>query len=683
MKSIKTFVSLLLMFILICPAAQALDSVSLKLGSIQGSTWQAQGIAIALDEISKNPQQLALTIDKLQLATPLSDFSLINIRCTAFTWHGEELNCQHGNATLHSSRWQTRAANFSFKLQKNHIALSLTDLAYLGGVAHIDAEAQNDDWSLQITMNAANGDELLALFPSKLFVLKTGKVNFHLYASGKQTQIEKFRLNTELTKLTGQISTGKFATEKLDLNTEITAQNINGLWQWQTQSQLNSGGLYVDPLYLKADGENIRLNAEGTLTTNDQHIIVQTINFQHSPTVTLNGNAELNYKQGINLEQAKFNLRSDNLQKLSTIYIKPFVEQAWLDGVTLAGQLNADLAMTGLLLTSLSANFKQLTIKDNAKCIQLFGGIGTINWSDKQAFNQSSSLAWQQLQINALPFGATKLSFLTHAKNFQLLGETHLPFLEGDITIKQFKLQTSDKNNTAIYFQGDMKNVSLQQLSAALKWQPLAGKISGHVPQVTYSNNTLKLDGELLINVFGGTVKIAKLAASNLLKGVSTFYADVEIDQLDLEQLTSKYQFGSITGKLSGFIKQLQIENWHPVHFLAWLGTPENDDSQHLISQKAVNSIAQIGGSGTSDLLSRTILKLFNTFQYDRIGIGCSLNDGVCQLSGLEATALNYTIVKGGGLPRIEVMGFNSRVDWTVLIERLARISDSDKVIIQ
>jgi hypothetical protein len=119
------------------------------------------------------------------------------------------------------------------------------------------------------------------------------------------------------------------------------------------------------------------------------------------------------------------------------------------------------------------------------------------------------------------------------------------------------------------------------------------------------------------------------------------------------------------------------------VHFLAWLGTPENDDSQHLISQKAVNSIAQIGGSGTSDLLSRTILKLFNTFQYDRIGIGCSLNDGVCQLSGLEATALNYTIVKGGGLPRIEVMGFNSRVDWTVLIERLARISDSDKVIIQ
>ena len=50
---------------------------------------------------------------------------------------------------------------------------------------------------------------------------------------------------------------------------------------------------------------------------------------------------------------------------------------------------------------------------------------------------------------------------------------------------------------------------------------------------------------------------------------------------------------------------------------------------------------------------------------------------------GVEATPQGYAIVTGGGLPRIDVIGFNPRVDWNVLMERLSRISKSDEVIIK
>jgi hypothetical protein len=158
--------------------------------------------------------------------------------------------------------------------------------------------------------------------------------------------------------------------------------------------------------------------------------------------------------------------------------------------------------------------------------------------------------------------------------------------------------------------------------------------------------------------------------------------ADIEIQKLDLDQLTKKFEFGNITGRLSGYINTLELENWHPVTFFAWLGTPDDDDSSHRISQKAVKNIASIGGGAASDLLSRSFLGFFETFGYDKIGVGCYLHNGVCQMQGLEAIGEGYYLIKGGGLPRIDVLGYNPQVNWDVLVERLGRVASPDKVIV-
>ncbi|MGZ8165915.1 MAG: C4-dicarboxylate ABC transporter [Methylobacter sp.] len=678
---IRIFISLV--FILSIPVANALDAVSLDVAAINSKNWKLEGVNIALTDLTQSPQKLALTIDQLSLPNPFNDLKLVNIRCTSFTWRNEELLCKQGRAEIYSKRWQSPSFNFSFFVSENYTSLKLTGLQLAGGTFAVNGDERGNQWRLQVNARAVDGKLIWKLLQIKSFEPKAGKISFKLDASGSQAFLKAFSLNALIDGLTVQTKDGRFATESLTLKTNLDAQNHKNGWHWHNQSSLIDGALYIEPLYLEAGKQSISWDAQGRWDESSKQIEIQSANYNHSRVADLSGSGFVSYKDGIKVENADLSLRSEDLQLLSSVYLKPFFEQSALEGVSLAGNLQADFSIVQHSLTALSAAVNNLEIKDAAGRAGVRGGVGTINWSVDESVDKSSDLSWQQLNVRNLPIGPARLLFLSKANSFKVLEKTRLPFLGGTIAINQLSWQAKKQQDPEIYFEGNMSNVSLEQLSRALNWTPLSGTISGIIPGVTYQNKTLRLGGELIIKVFDGAIKISNLAASGLFTDISRFYSDVEIDNLDLEQLTSKFEFGSITGKLSGFVKGLTMENWHPVTFFAWLGTPDDDDSTHRISQKAVKSIASIGGGGAADILSRSFLSLFETFGYDKIGLGCYLHDGVCQLMGVEATASGYAIITGGGLPRIDVIGYNPQVDWDVLMERLSRITTSDEIIIE
>ena len=670
-------------FILITPSANALDSVSLNVGTLSANGWQLQGINIALTDLKQTPQKLALTIDKLSLPEPFNDLTLVNIRCTSFTWQNKELLCEQGRTQIHSKRWQSPTANFSFHVTEKRSSFKLTDLRLAGETVAIDGEEQGERWRVQINARAVDGRLIQKLLQKEVFELKGGKINLKLDASGSHEVVKTFILTTGLNGLTGQTKDGRFAAEALNLEAAINAKNNNGLWQWQSHSMFTGGALYVDPFYLEAGGQSIGLDAGGDWDESNKRVEITSASYRHSKDGELSGSAVIQYKDGVKLETARFSLSSNNLESLSPVYLKPFFAQTALEGVSLAGSLKADFSINGQALTAVTATFNNFGIKDEAGRIAVQGGVGTVNWSDNVFFDKPSNVAWRQFQLRALPIGPSRLLFVSGANSIRLLEKTRLPFLGGAITVNQFGWQAKIQQDPEVYFKGSISDVSLEQLSRALNWTPLSGTISGSIPRVEYSNKTLSLGGELTVKVFDGEVKISNLASSGLFTDFPKFHSDLEIENLDLEQLTSKFEFGGITGRLSGYVRQLYMENWHPVTFFAWLGTPETDDSSHRISQKAVKNIASIGGGGASDILSRSLLNLFETFGYDKLGLGCYLHDGVCQLMGVEARGSGYAIITGGSLPRIDVIGYNPRVDWNVLMERLGRITTSDEVIVE
>jgi hypothetical protein len=234
-------------------------------------------------------------------------------------------------------------------------------------------------------------------------------------------------------------------------------------------------------------------------------------------------------------------------------------------------------------------------------------------------------------------------------------------------------------------FDAHLEPISMPLLSRAFGWPTLSGQLAGRIPGVTYRDHVLTVQGDLSANVFDGTIMGSRLKLRDPLGPWPKLDADVTARRLDLDLLTHTFSIGSISGRLDADIKGLELFNWSPVAFDARLQSTPADNSPHLISQKAVTSISSVGGGGGSvaAALQSGVLKFFDKFHYDRIGLSCQLRDEVCLMSGLEPARTGYYLVKGRGLPRIDIIGNAGRVNWTQLVGQIAASMHSQNIIVR
>ena len=162
-----------------------------------------------------------------------------------------------------------------------------------------------------------------------------------------------------------------------------------------------------------------------------------------------------------------------------------------------------------------------------------------------------------------------------------------------------------------------------------------------------------------------------------------TLAADIGFDSLDLQPLTAAFGFGEISGRLDGEIRGLRLVDWEPVAFDARLRTDDAAKGPRRISQRAVKDLSSVGGAGIVAGLQGSLLRVFDTFGYARIGLRCRLANNVCEMGGIDSSGPGYTIVEGAGLPRITVVGHQRRVDWPVLLDRLKAATAGQTPIVQ
>jgi hypothetical protein len=183
--------------------------------------------------------------------------------------------------------------------------------------------------------------------------------------------------------------------------------------------------------------------------------------------------------------------------------------------------------------------------------------------------------------------------------------------------------------------------------------------------------------------VFDGEVVASNLRVRDPLGNRPRLYADIIAFNLDLELVTRTFEFGSITGRVDMDLKGLETIAWSPVAFDLRIATPKDDKSPHRISQRAVANLSNIGGGGggVATALQSGALKFFETFSYDQIGLTCRLRNDVCQMSGVGSAPGGYYILRGAGLPRLDIIGKSSRVDWPRFVSQVTYgIKNTDSI---
>ncbi len=375
-------------------------------------------------------------------------------------------------------------------------------------------------------------------------------------------------------------------------------------------------------------------------------------------------------------------LAFDSLAVARERYLSGFLAPAGFPDLLLTGKLDARVQMGSGAISAMEAHFQNVNAVD-AKARFTFAGIdGNLRWSGTGPA-VSSSLDWQSGALFGIGLGPAHYPFSSSNGELRLTQAVSIDVLQGRLLLDHLRWQAPGKENGARFqFGMTMDSLDLGSLSQRLGWPPFTGSVGGRIPSARFQDDLLVLDGGLQMNLFGGAIELKDLSMERPFGVAPTVSADVDIRDIDLEPLTKVFGFGAITGRLDGRIDQLRLVNWSPVAFDARLETDTAWKGKRRISQRAINDISSVGGSGLVGGLQTQVLKIFSDFGYERIGIGCKLKDNVCTMDGIGSAGDGYIIVAGAGLPRIQVVGFRRRVDWPTLVSRLNAATEGQAPII-
>jgi hypothetical protein len=393
------------------------------------------------------------------------------------------------------------------------------------------------------------------------------------------------------------------------------------------------------------------------------------------------GSAVLDKNAGISDLDLKLNL--GDLAIARDRYLSGFLGPAGFPELLLTGKTSAQLHMRGGALQNVSSHLDHITAVDDKARFTFADIDGDLNWTQDSAAT-ASALQWSSGAIYGIGMGPAHFAFDSANGQLQLAKPVPIAMLDGTLHLDHLQWQ-APKGETGARFQFGMTmhDLDLNSLSQRLGWPPFTGTIGGKIPSARFADNVLTLDGGLTVDVFGGSVALSDLVMERPFGVAPTLSANVALQDIDMEPMTSVFGFGSITGRLDGHINDLRLVDWSPVAFDARLQTDDAWKGKRRLSQRAVQNISNVGGGGLVAGLQAQVLKFFKDFGYERIGLACKLKDNICRMDGIGSAGDGYIIVAGAGLPRIEVVGFQRRVDWPTLVSRLEAATEGQAPVIK
>ncbi|WP_176943712.1 hypothetical protein [Pseudoxanthomonas sp. CF125] len=379
-----------------------------------------------------------------------------------------------------------------------------------------------------------------------------------------------------------------------------------------------------------------------------------------------------------NLRDADLRMESADMAPLRPRYLSGWLGLFGLGELGLQGAASARMQVQGGELIRAEAQLREVSVIDAQQRFRFDGLSGNPVFSAGPPVD--SALRWRGGEIHGLAFGAAELPLDSAEGGIGLRQEVTVPMLGGGLRFEDINLRPpAGERGLEFDFGLTVEGLDVGLLAKALDWPAFQGRLDGRIPKARYADDRLDFEGNLVTHMFDGTVQVSGLAMERPFGTAPTLSANIMMDDMNLQALTGVFGFGEITGALDGSIRNLRLVDWKAEAFDADLHTDPNWKGKRRISQRAVQDLSSVGGAGgLGDSLQAQALKLFDDFGYRRIGIRCRLAEEVCDMDGLRSAGNGFIIVEGSGLPRLTVVGFNHRVDWPTLVERLVAVTQGD-----
>ncbi len=678
-------------------AVPAIEGIGLSVRSLAGPDWRADGIDLELDWTDGSEAGFHFSVRALQLPGLSGPLENILVECPQGRLDATRLSCADAGVRLGPSLLDRPAFRVAFKadFQNGSLSLDASQVRLGGGKLGLRLNIEPSGWHLDMRghgLDMARLKSLAATFatlPEGWTV--SGRVSPRIQIRGGGGQVLGYTWDIQMQGTGFSDPQAEYLAEGLAGRVFGRMRHSGGLWTGRTTARLARGEILTPGFYLSPPDRPIEVKGGFRFDAGAARLVIDPLHFLHEGVLGARASAGFDLGDGFGLRHLSLSTGRTSLQSVYSEYVQPTLAESLFEDLAWKGRAELTLNYRRAGPSDLSVTLHDVhvdsavegsRVSGQPRPFGLYGVSGRLSWT-RGGTPEASRLSWQGGHVlDRLTLGPAHMELILSDREMRLLESAEIPVLDGRLLVDRFSISQIPEEGNYLRFDGVLTPISLQRLSRALGWPELAGKLSGVIPDVSYRDGRLQVAGNLLVRAFGGDILVRRLRIQDLFGVFPILNADLEFKGLDLEVLTRTFSFGKITGRLEGVVQELQLEGWKPVAFNARFATPDDDDSRHRISQKAVDNISNLGGAGVSGAVSRGFLRFFEDFGYKRLGISCRLQNGVCEMDGVSPAQNGYYLVEGGGIPRISIIGYNRRTDWQLLLDQLRAISTADSAVV-
>ena len=639
----------------------AIEGLHLSLGTIDSDYIHAEQVRVDLDW--QDPQRLDLSVAAQHITSPYTaPIRSLGIACRDVAYLKQRLYCAQGTLRLVYTDGTSIATAIEFSYDDQP-----------GGQWHAGiADLGMDLLKIKALIEA--------LLPGQ--ELKTGRLQTRLQVRGRGQTLTGVQVAGQISDVSMD---GSNVLEQVTADLHLDAKRLAAQWSLDTGITLRQGVMYIVPgvtilgdqpgFYIEIQDAPLSLLLQGAWSPGEQRLAVNNLTYTHPGLLSLQGSGTFD-RSGL-AAGTEFSLKAaiDDLDRAFPVYLQPLILQTGFSGIQLQGGVAIDLGYRDERLRHLNVVFNQVTLKDANDRFNLAGLHGNLAMGESQA-PIKSTLAWNGMQFHRLPVGAGQVVFESSDNKVKVLNWKNVAVLDGELQINRFEMNGVGTPDFELTLDAGLSPISMKAFTQSMGWPLMSGTISGAFSGLRYAADTLDMNGDITIQVFDGKVILQDLRIADLFSQYSILTTDINVQALDLEQLTDTFEFGRIEGSLNGLLRDLRLEDWRPASFDARFETLDDDPRPHRISRKALNNLNELGG-GLGGTMSKGFLRIFPSYSYGKLGLRCRLRNNIGELGGIKETDQGFYLLTRGGMlpPWVEVKAVGRSMPWNELIDGFKQIS--------
>ncbi|HEY0230622.1 MAG TPA: hypothetical protein VGC55_05175 [Dokdonella sp.] len=488
------------------------------------------------------------------------------------------------------------------------------------------------------------------------------------------TEGERLRSGFALSGLGYDSADGTIAAARIKADGNMHVSGGDAALRIELSASLSGGEALAGPLYVKLPPTPVRTTLDATYT--GTQVQIHAFDWDDADALAFHASGEIAPAEASPVHALQVELRKARLGPAIERYARSWLASKGYAQMSGSGEVSAALKFDRDGLQRFAFDAKAVDLRDGGGRFAFAGIDGGVDWEFHRD-TPATTLGWQSIELFRIPLGGARAALEARSGAIVLAQPLSVGVLGGQVRLEKLSLQPRSPRGDRYAGSFALVGLDMPQISAVLGWPKFPGSLSGGIPEVEFAGDSIELHGGLDLYVFDGHLGVSGLTLERPFGVAPSLGADIHFENFDLEQLTSAFSLGGMSGRLDGTIGGLRLVDWSPVALDAWLRTRGGG----RMSYKAVNDITSIGGGGgLSANLQTMALQIFDTFGYRALGIRCRLIDEVCLMSGIDplptqaanvADADGYTIVDGSGVPRIRIVGHRRRVDWPTVVRRL------------